>query len=171
MTKDIVKQRDDANIDMGGDFIDRVRDEIKHVEVGILVTALQELSVTIALIPLQPPLTKDMLTGQGIIFLTAGFETISAAIGHLVYNFATHPEEQEKAHDEVMMHCEDASNINHETIKEMSYLEACIAENMRMYPSMPRHDRTCTKTTVVKGNPDLMDQVGSGSLFCCICSI
>ncbi len=99
MTHDIIEERAKKNITTG-DFIDKLRDELEKLEA---------------------PITRDMLDAQGIIFLTAGFETTANTLGHLMYNLSRNPDKQEIAFDEIMSVVED-SVINHETIKDLHYL-------------------------------------------------
>ena len=129
MTHDIMEERDKTNAYFG-DFIDKLRDERSKLEA---------------------PVTRGMLDAQGIVFLTAGFETTANTIGHLLYNLARNPEVQETVVNEINQVLEDHSTINHETIKDMHYLEATIEESLRLCPPITEHDRQCTRDTVVNG--------------------
>jgi cytochrome P450 len=79
MTKDIMDQRDQKSIKFG-DFIDRLREQRGKLE---------------------PPLTDVLLPAQGIVFLTAGFETTASTLGHLMYLLAKNPDIQDRVFDEV----------------------------------------------------------------------
>ena len=46
-------------------------------------------------------LTEDMVVAQGIIFLTAGFETTSSTMSILIYMLAQYPNIQEKCYEEI----------------------------------------------------------------------
>ena len=64
-----------------------------------------------------------------------------------------YPEEQENILNEILDNIGPTEDINHENIKELHYLEACIMETMRLCPPISEHDRTCTKDCVVNGIP------------------
>nr|AKH03526.1 cytochrome P450 3027F1 [Paracyclopina nana] len=128
LTRDIMNQRDKLNIHEG-DFIDRLREHKLNLE---------------------PPVTPGMIEAQGIVFLTAGFETTANTLGHMVYMLAKNPEVQERLYEEILSVCGDSS-INHENIKEMHLLEATMCETLRIRPALTEHDRICTNDTEVLG--------------------
>jgi len=129
ITHDVMKERDEKNVHIG-DFIDRLR-EFKKVK--------------------EPPITDGMLDAQGMIFISAGFETTANTLGSLIYHLATHPHVQQKVLEEIsdVVGVEEA--ITHENIKDLHYLEACINETLRLCPPISEHDRTCTNDSEVKG--------------------
>ena len=129
LTGEIMNERDKSNVEVG-DFVDRLR-QIKA--------------------SLEPPVTPAMVAAQGIVFFTAGFETTASTLGHMCYLLAKNPRVQDTLYEDITRVCEDASNINHETIKEMHLLEATMMESLRIRPVILEHDRICTKETVVNG--------------------
>jgi len=129
MTHDNIEARIKQNIDLG-DFIDRLK-QFKN--------------------ELEPPITADMIDAQGIVFLTAGFETTANTLGSVVYLLAKNPDVQEQLLDEINNVCDSAELINHETIKDMHLLEATIMETLRLRPPVTEHDRVCTKDCEVNG--------------------
>ena len=94
--------------------------------------------------------TKDMIKAQGKIFFAAGFETTSNCLTTLCLNLARNPDIQEKIHEEVLECLANNEKIDHESIKEMNFLEAAINENLRMYPPIIVQERICKKDTQVK---------------------
>ena len=97
-------------------------------------------------------LTEDMVVAQGIIFLTAGFETTSSTMSILIYMLAQYPNIQEKCYEEISaLLSDEEKKIDHETITELPYLEACIQETLRLYPIVLRNQRYCTKDSNVNG--------------------
>ena len=129
MTHDNIEARIKQNIDLG-DFIDRLKQSKANIE---------------------PPVTEPMIDAQGMVFLTAGFETTANTLGSAVYLLAKNPEVQDKVLEEVKSICDSSELINHENIKDMHYLEATIMETLRMRPPVTEHDRVCTKDCEVKG--------------------
>lgn len=129
MTHDLIEHRNENNTPIKGDFIDRLREfkkDAKH------------------------PVTDEMIDAQGIIFLTAGFETTANTIGSFFYALATLPEIQENIYQEILANIGN-DEITHENVASLSYLEASINETLRMYPPVNEHVRTCVKDTIVNG--------------------
>ena len=131
MAHDIMVQREEQNI-FAGDFVDRLREYKKVME---------------------PPITSEMIDAQSMVFLVAGFETTANTLTSMMLYFAMYPDLQEKAYEEIMACLGNNDNVNHENIKEMDYLEACIKETLRMKPPVTEHTRFCGQDTVVCGVP------------------
>ena len=129
MTHDTIEARIKQKIYLG-DFIDRLKQFKTELE---------------------PPITADMIDAQGIVFLSAGFETTANTLGSMVYLLAKNPKVQDQLLDEINNICDTAEHINHETIKDMHLLEAAIMETLRLRPPVTEHDRVCTKDCEVKG--------------------
>ena len=69
----------------------------------------------------------DVDDWQGIIFIAAGFETTSNTLSTLCYNLAKHPDVLDTLITEVDEVFDQFDGVvNHETISEMPFLEACI---------------------------------------------
>ena len=129
MTHDIIEDRNKKNIDIG-DFIDRLKQAKKNLEL---------------------PLTDSMMDAQGMIFLTAGYETTASTLGAMVYELAKNPDVQVRLLEEISSICESSEKINHENIKDMHLLEAAIEETLRIRPPVTEHDRVCDKDCEVNG--------------------
>ena len=109
ITKSVQLQRQSAG-GGPGDFIDILNELNKRVEAGEF-----------------PALNSDMITGQGIIFIAAGFETTSSCLSTLCYNLARNPDVLENLLEEVDEITEKFDGVvDHETIADMPFLEACI---------------------------------------------
>ena len=103
---------------------------------------------------------------QGIAFIAAGFETTATTLTSLSLTLAKNPPVLEALLQEVDTILEDHDGVvNHETIADMPYLEACIKvfkvcftiivsfnltsqENLRVHPPVTRNDRLCIKDWV-----------------------
>ena len=129
MTHEVIDHRNQNNTPEVGDFIDRLR-EFKKVA--------------------EHPITDKMIDAQGMVFLSAGYESTANTIGSMIYICATQPEIQEKIVQEI---CDEigSDEICHDSISKLNFLEACIMETLRMYPPFTDHFRTCTKDSVVNG--------------------
>ena len=128
ITRRVQDQRQSSGVTTG-DFIDRLNELNKKAESGEF-----------------PSLTSDQITGQGIIFLAAGFETSASSLSTLCFNLAKNPEVLDRLLeevDEVVERCDGV--VDHETISDMAWLEACIKENLRLCGPVARIDRLCKK--------------------------
>ena len=129
MTHDIIEERSKKNIEIG-DFVDRLKEHKAN---------------------LKPPLTPGMMDMQGMIFLTAGFETTANTLGSAIALLAENPHVQEQLLKEVNDICGDTNLINHDTIKDMHMIEAAIMEVLRLRPPALEHDRLCVQDATVCG--------------------
>ena len=136
-TTSVIKKRDELKMPDQGDFIDRLR---------TMTHKIRECGQ-----PTLDGLSEEMVVSQGIIFLAAGFETTANTLGSLTYNLAKHPQIQQKCYDEIQDVISNKNVINHETISELHYLEACIKENLRLFPPIIRNQRYCNRDTEVEG--------------------
>ena len=130
LTKDVCDERDAKNIHIG-DFCDTLR-KLK--------------------LEAKPPITDTMINSQGMIFITAGFETTSNTMGACLYFLAKNPDVQEKLYEEILDVVGD-DHITYDTIRDLAYLEASIDETLRMHPPVICHFRSCVKDCVIKGVP------------------
>ena len=85
-----------------GDFIDRLRMMLHKIK----ETGQETLD----------GLDEDVVVAQGIIFLAAGFETTANTMSSLTYNFAKHPDVQQRCYEEIQEVIASKNEINHETI-------------------------------------------------------
>ncbi|XP_078683107.1 cytochrome P450 3A8-like [Branchiostoma floridae x Branchiostoma belcheri] len=79
-------------------------------------------------------LTRDDIVANGFLFFVAGYETTATTMAFVLYNFALNQEEQEKAREEIKNIMQDRELVDYEAVHEMSYLEMCCMETLRMYP-------------------------------------
>ena len=129
ITHNAIEARIKNNVEYG-DFIDRLKAHKANLE---------------------PPLTPAMIDAQGMIFLTAGYETTANTLGHMIYLLAKNPDAQNRIYEDVANVCDDAEKIDHENIKEMHLLEAAISETLRLRPAATLHARQCTNDCEVLG--------------------
>lgn len=103
-------------------------------------------------------ITDMLLAAQSFVFLLAGFETTSDAINYILYALSKNKNAQDKARREILQVKQKYGEFTYDALKEMTYLDNCISETMRLYPPVPNLTRMCTKdytfpngTTVEKG--------------------
>ncbi|CAG7818846.1 unnamed protein product, partial [Allacma fusca] len=84
-------------------------------------------------------------------FLFEGHDTVSASLSWTTFLLGCHPEYQEKVHEELdKIFGDDRTRfITSKDLTEMKYLEMCIKESLRLYPSVPFFSRTLTTDMVL----------------------
>nr|APH81392.1 cytochrome P450 CYP3027B1 [Tigriopus kingsejongensis] len=121
-TRDIALTREGSR----GDFIDKLIELKEDLDKG------------------KCPLNEDQIFAQGIGFFQAGFETSSNTMTTMMYTFAKNPYVQNTVFEEIKEVLRDSKNgIDYDAIGKMTYLDATIKENLRMYPPVTRIDRLC----------------------------
>ena len=78
-------------------------------------------------------LFKEIITNLAT-FLLAGFETTSSALNFCFYVLAKHPEQMSKLQGELDRFINTNSELNYDTICQLSYLDLFVKEVLRMYP-------------------------------------
>jgi cytochrome P450 len=103
-----------------------------------------------------PLFLKDMvcvslfLGGPGVTLkLIISLDTTSAALGWSFYLISTHPEVEAKVMEEIESILGDKQYPSFEDLKNMKYLDMCLKEALRLYPSVPTIARLTTEDTKV----------------------
>lgn len=79
-------------------------------------------------------------------FMLAGLESVSTATACMLFLLANHPECQEKCVNELNEIFNDNADLTSiKSLKEMRYLEMCIKETLRLYPTVPLIGRCLTE--------------------------
>ncbi|KAL1244355.1 Thromboxane-A synthase [Trichinella spiralis] len=83
------------------------------------------------------PLTDDAIVANAMVFLLAGYETSSTAMGFAAWLLAKHPEVQEKLRQEVNVKFNDIQiGQEYDVIHDMPYMNAVMQETLRLYPPL-----------------------------------
>ncbi|KAK9890933.1 hypothetical protein WA026_012272 [Henosepilachna vigintioctopunctata] len=75
-------------------------------------------------------------------FMFEGHDTTTAAISLILMLLANNPEVQEKAAEEIANVIDSESEISFSDMQKLPYLERCIRESLRLYPSVPMISRS-----------------------------
>ncbi|XP_060066275.1 cytochrome P450 3A2-like [Ylistrum balloti] len=94
-------------------------------------------------------LTYHEILGNAELFFVAGYETTAIALTMNAYNLASHPECQDRLRQEIEENI-GSEEIDFENVKNLQYLDMCINETLRLYPTAVRFDRVCVKTSQIK---------------------
>ena len=131
ITKKIQERRAKENV-VHGDFIDKLHELKTIIQDGVV--------------------TEDQLTAQGIVFMLAGFDTTANTLGTLTYFLVSNPSAYDLLMNEIWEKLEEfEGKVNHETVADMPYLDACIKESLRLMPPLARNDRECNQDWTYKG--------------------
>ncbi|KAL7979274.1 hypothetical protein Chor_015298, partial [Crotalus horridus] len=96
-------------------------------------------------------LTDSEILAQAIIFIFAGYETISSALSYLTYELAIHPDIQQKLQEEIDIVLPNKAPITYDALMQMEYLDMVLSETLRKHPSTGRLQRVCKKTIKLNG--------------------
>ncbi|KAK3911810.1 Cytochrome P450 6a8 [Frankliniella fusca] len=94
---------------------------------------------------------EAILPAQAFVFFLAGFETSSAATSTCLMELAYHPDIQEKMREEVDRVLAKHGGITYESLQDMTYMEQCIEETMRLYPALAGLPRVVTRDYQLPG--------------------
>jgi len=111
--------------------------------VDILLTATDEKGNT---------LTDQEIRDECNTFIFEGHDTTSAALGWTLYKIYTHPEVEKKCLEEIQEVLGDKRYPEFEDMAKLQYLELCIKEGLRLYPSVPTIARYMVEDTEVNGH-------------------
>ncbi|XP_053679926.1 cytochrome P450 4c21-like [Anopheles nili] len=101
----------------------------------------------------QPFPDKEILH-HAVTLILAGNDTTAIGISNLLTLLAMHPKVQEKARQEILevFPVSNELETTTEALNQLTYLEQCINEALRLCPSAPMIGRTCTDDLEVDGN-------------------
>ncbi|KAB0791057.1 hypothetical protein PPYR_02857 [Photinus pyralis] len=92
-------------------------------------------------------LTMNELAAQAFVFFIAGFEAASITLTFCLYELAANMELQMKVKKEISKVLGRHGNkMSYEALMEMTYMEQCIYETLRVHPTISFISRLCTKT-------------------------
>lgn len=85
-------------------------------------------------------------------FMFEGHDTTAAAINWSLFLIGNHPEVQEKVNEELNRVFGSSDRpVTMADLSELKYLECCIKEALRLYPSVPFFSRLVTEDTTICG--------------------
>ncbi|XP_053951786.1 cytochrome P450 4d1 isoform X2 [Anastrepha ludens] len=99
------------------------------------------------------PLSNLDIREEVDTFMFEGHDTTSSAIIFFFYNIATYPECQRKCFAEIVdvFGKDKTKPVTHEALNRLNYVELCIKETLRMFPSVPLLGRKVTKECEING--------------------
>ncbi|XP_054157190.1 cytochrome P450 3A8-like [Oppia nitens] len=91
------------------------------------------------------------LLATSLIFFVAGYETTATTLANVVYSLAINPDCQQKLYEEIRQF---DGKYDYESIAQMPYLEACVAETLRLYNPLTAVSRIAAEEYTI-GNTGL----------------
>ena len=89
--------------------------------------------------------TDEDLFAQIEVFMIAGYETTSTSLTWAILLLSKFPHIQSKVREEIKKFISDDKELTHENLSKLKYLDNCIKESMRLYPSTLHVRRQPTK--------------------------
>ncbi|XP_017093177.2 cytochrome P450 4d1 isoform X2 [Drosophila bipectinata] len=101
----------------------------------------------------EKPLTNLDIREEVDTFMFEGHDTTSSALMFFFYNIATHPEAQKKCFDEIRSVVGDdkATPVTYELLNKLHYVDLCVKETLRLYPSVPLLGRKVLEDCEING--------------------
>ncbi|CAN7939371.1 unnamed protein product [Ixodes hexagonus] len=95
--------------------------------------------------------TEEDVREEVDTFTFEGHDTTAMGISWALYLIGLYHEHQDLIHQELVSIFGDdkVRQITSEDLKEMKYLECCLKESQRLYPSVPFISRTCSEELVI----------------------
>ncbi|XP_039434441.1 probable cytochrome P450 6a14 [Culex pipiens pallens] len=90
-------------------------------------------------------LSMDEIAAQAFLFFIGGFETSSSTQTFCMYELSLHPDIQDKARQCVLGGIKKHGGLTYEAVSDMPYLDQCINETLRKYPTLPILERKTFK--------------------------
>ncbi|XP_015838491.1 cytochrome P450 9e2 [Tribolium castaneum] len=98
-------------------------------------------------------LTDELIVAQALIFLLAGFDSVSTGLSFIAYELATNPDVQKKLQEEIDSVLEkNQGKVMYNEIQSMKYLDQVLCETLRLWPPAPQTDRYCNKDFPIDAN-------------------
>ncbi|XP_015041636.2 cytochrome P450 4d1 isoform X2 [Drosophila pseudoobscura] len=101
----------------------------------------------------EKPLTNLDIREEVDTFMFEGHDTTSSALMFFFYNVATHPEAQKKCFEEIssVIGQDKSTPVTYELLNKLHYVDLCIKETLRMYPSVPLLGRRVVEECEING--------------------
>lgn len=99
-------------------------------------------------------ITEEDIREEVDTFMFEGHDTTAMGISWALFLIGHHPKEQQKIHDELdaIFQNDTERQVTSEDLKEMKYLDCCLKEAQRIYPSVGFISRTCEEPFRIGGN-------------------
>ncbi|ODM92964.1 Cytochrome P450 4c3 [Orchesella cincta] len=131
-----------------------LKETIAKEEDGVYTSSKKKLAFLDLLLDAQETdanLTDNNVREETDTFMFEGHDTTSAAASWITFLLSLHPEYQAKVHQELddIFGSDRTREVTMADLAKMKYLECCIKEGLRLFPSVPLIGRKLTKDQVL----------------------
>ncbi|KAH6944301.1 hypothetical protein HPB50_002617 [Hyalomma asiaticum] len=100
--------------------------------------------------PQYPFITDRHVVSNCFVFLGAGFDTTASTLASLIYELATHPDEQRRLYDDLVSAFPHHERLTYEELQTLKRFDAVISECLRLHPPLVLGtSRVCREDTRV----------------------
>ncbi|KAL8818388.1 MAG: hypothetical protein Q9223_002964 [Gallowayella weberi] len=105
---------------------------------------------------------RRVIRDQIVSILLAGRDTTAGTLSFLFKELSAHPKIYAKLRRDILERVGARQAPTYEDLKDMPYLQHCISETLRLYPTVPFNIRTALKDTTLPrgGGPDGLSPIG-----------
>ncbi|XP_045105231.1 cytochrome P450 3A41-like isoform X2 [Portunus trituberculatus] len=96
-------------------------------------------------------LTDLSMVSQSVLFIIAGYDTTASLLANSSFLLAKNKDQQRRLRDELRQMVAEHGKITYQGIMEAKFLDACLQESLRLYPSGAVIERLCTKSYKLPG--------------------
>ncbi|KAK3792370.1 hypothetical protein RRG08_045914 [Elysia crispata] len=97
-------------------------------------------------------LSRSEILSQALLFLLAGYDTVSSVLSFTLFLLAVHPEHQRLVQEELDQKLTEGDSVpNYEAVQSLTYLDQCLNETIRLFPPGFLSDRVCTEEITLHG--------------------
>lgn len=82
------------------------------------------------------------ILATSLLFILAGYETTASTLSYLFHELSLNPECQQQLYEEIMSF---DGKVDYDSIAKMDYLDACVAETLRMYSPLVMTSRIASE--------------------------
>ncbi|XP_054157849.1 cytochrome P450 3A24-like [Oppia nitens] len=133
----VVRRKAEGNAKRYKDYIqlminaqNKTQDTIDDQEMDDLNPEIFGVTDSLKYNDLKGEVTDTDLLATSFVFFVAGYETTATALAHLFYSLAVNQDCQQRLYEEIK---QIDGKYDYESIAQMPYLEACVAETLRLY--------------------------------------
>ncbi|XP_046640779.1 cytochrome P450 4c3-like isoform X1 [Daphnia pulicaria] len=99
-----------------------------------------------------PDLNDEAIRNEVFVFMGGGIDTTALALIWFLYVIAKHPDQQKLVTEELDLVFGDSDRpVTAQDLTQLKYLECCIKESLRLYPSLPVIARRLTEDVQAEG--------------------
>ncbi|XP_053685851.1 probable cytochrome P450 9f2 [Sabethes cyaneus] len=110
-------------------------------------------------------MTETEMIAQCLIFLLAGFDTVSTCLTFLMYELTLNRDVQDKLYEEIMETHQslNGKSLSYDALQKMKYMDMVVSEGLRMWPPLAAIDRLCVRDYALDDGEGLRFTIDKGA--------